>query len=36
VSATENKKLMQDIFAAVAAGNRSMFLDSLATTSPCA
>jgi ketosteroid isomerase-like protein len=30
VSATENKKLMQDIFAAVAAGDRSMFIDSLA------
>jgi ketosteroid isomerase-like protein len=30
MSATENKKLMQEIFAAVAAGNRSMFLDSLA------
>jgi ketosteroid isomerase-like protein len=30
MSATENKKLMQDIFAAVAAGNRGMFLDSLA------
>jgi uncharacterized protein len=30
LSATENKKLMQDIFAAVAAGNRAMFLDSLA------
>jgi hypothetical protein len=30
VSATENKKLMEDIFAAIAAGNRSMLLDSLA------
>jgi ketosteroid isomerase-like protein len=30
VSATENKQLMQDIFAAVAAGNRTRFLDSLA------
>ena len=30
MSATENKKLMQDIFAAVAAGNRGMLLDSLA------
>jgi uncharacterized protein len=30
VSAIENKKLMEDIFAAVAAGNRSMLLDSLA------
>jgi ketosteroid isomerase-like protein len=30
MSATDNKKLMQDIFAAIAAGDRSMFLDSLA------
>jgi ketosteroid isomerase-like protein len=30
MSAAENKKLMQDIFAAIAAGDRSMFLDSLA------
>jgi ketosteroid isomerase-like protein len=30
VSAAENKKLMQDIFTAIAAGNRSMLLDSLA------
>jgi uncharacterized protein len=30
MSAMENKKLMEDIFAAVAAGNRAMFLDSLA------
>jgi ketosteroid isomerase-like protein len=30
MSVAENKKLMQDIFAAVATGNRSMFLDSLA------
>jgi uncharacterized protein len=30
VSTTENKKLMQDIFAAIAAGNRSIFLDHLA------
>jgi ketosteroid isomerase-like protein len=30
VSATENRKLMQDIFAAVAAGDRTAFVDSLA------
>ena len=30
MSAVENKKLMQDIFAAVAVGNRAMFLESLA------
>jgi uncharacterized protein len=30
LSATENKQLMQDIFAAIAAGDRAMFLDSLA------
>jgi ketosteroid isomerase-like protein len=30
VSAAENRKLMQDIFAAVAAGDRAMFVDSLA------
>jgi ketosteroid isomerase-like protein len=30
LSATENKQLMQGIFAAIAAGDRAMFLDSLA------
>jgi ketosteroid isomerase-like protein len=30
LSAMENKKLMQDIFAAVAAGNRALLLESLA------
>jgi ketosteroid isomerase-like protein len=30
MSAMENKKLMEDIFAAVAAGNRTTLLDSLA------
>jgi ketosteroid isomerase-like protein len=30
LSATDNKKLMQDIFAAIAAGNRAKFVDSLA------
>jgi ketosteroid isomerase-like protein len=30
MSAMENKKLMQDIFAAVAAGNRALLLESLA------
>jgi ketosteroid isomerase-like protein len=30
VSAAENKKMMQDIFAAVAGGDRSRLLDSLA------
>jgi uncharacterized protein len=30
MSTATNKKLMQDIFAAVAAGDRSMFLNSLA------
>jgi len=30
MNAADNKKLMQEIFAAIAAGNRSMFVDSLA------
>ena len=30
MSAAENKKLMQEIFAAIAAGDRSLFVDSLA------
>jgi ketosteroid isomerase-like protein len=30
MSAATNKKLMEDIFATIAAGDRSMFLDSLA------
>ena len=30
MGATENKKLMEDIFAAVAAGNRALLLESLA------
>ena len=30
MSATENKQLMQDIFAAVAAGDRARFVDRLA------
>jgi uncharacterized protein len=30
LSAVENKKMMEDIFAAIAAGNRALFLESLA------
>jgi hypothetical protein len=33
MSAADNKKLMETIFAAIAAGDRTLFVESLPTTS---